>query len=260
MKKIFPFALVIPLLIVIFIIGAKSTVHADSPSQITGCLSSTGGVLYDFLAGSSPRHSCPSPDDQVSLGAGDITSVLTTGGLTGGGTSGDLTVSIADGGVTPDKISNNASESSRIQTWADNSTDYTYDATGGTVSHHTITTDISVTVPTGKAYNYIVMYDGGILYNYSDRHNSSNVFYANWSADVVSDSTVVSESIPMLSTAQQNWSSIGGGYWSDIYHASWPVRITAGTHTIGIELIGYSADTMSTVHFRDQHVQLLRVF
>lgn len=259
-KRILPIFLLIPLLVISFVVVTKSTVHADSPSKITGCLSSTGGVLYDFLAGDSPRHTCSSPDDEVSLGAGDITSVLTSGGLTGGGTSGDVTVSVANGGITPDKISNDASESSRIQTWVDDSTDNSFAATGG-VGHHTITSDISVTVPSGKAYNYTVTYDGGLLYNYGERTSGNSSFYGVWAAQLVTNSTLVGTQTGIVQTGyRQNWSDLGNSSWRVPYHATWFVRLTAGTYTLGVDVSGYSDGTMDYAHFQYNHLQVMRVF
>lgn len=49
-------------------------------------------------------------------GTGDITSVTTSGGLTGGATSGDADVSIADAGVTTAKLADDAVETSKLST------------------------------------------------------------------------------------------------------------------------------------------------
>ncbi len=51
-------------------------------------------------------------DDQT--GTGDITEVNATGGLTGGGTSGSVTLAIATNGVTTDKINDQAITSSKL--------------------------------------------------------------------------------------------------------------------------------------------------
>lgn len=260
-KKIFPIFLSSLLLVGLFIVATKSTVHADSPSQVTGCLSNTGGVFYDFASGSSPRHTCSSPDDQVSLGAGDITSVLTSGGLTGGGTSGDVTVSVADGGVTPNKISNDASESARVYTWSDD-TDNSVGASGSSPSSITVPTSISVVVPTGKAYNYIISYDGLFRYLYSERIGTNTSFFGDWKATLFANTTGVSTTTDIVDTGwRQDWTSLGGGnYWQVPYHATWTIRLTEGTYTFKVQLSGYSDNTMNYAHYGAERMNVMRVF
>jgi len=62
---------------------------------------------------------------------------------------------IADGAVTTVKIANDATEPSRIQSWADD-TDYLIDATGSSPTN-IIDPGIVFTVPAGEAYYYVVV-------------------------------------------------------------------------------------------------------
>lgn len=193
-------------------------------------------------------------------------------GLTASSSSEGITVGIADfgitteklasGSVTPDKISNGSSEPSRIYTWGDDD-DHSVSALN-TVPNLTIPTTISVTVPTGKAYNYIVNYDGIFHYSYSERNSSNTSFYAGWEAALLANDTQVSSfSSTVVQTGyRMDWSALGGSsYWRFPYHVSWLVRLAEGTHTLKLYLYnGFSDNTMTYAHFLRQRVTAIRVF
>ena len=245
-------------------------------------MSTGAGLIYNAKEGGLPLYPCSGSDETI-LGGGDITSVLTAGGLTGGGNSGEVTLLIdelgvttskiasssvttaklANGSVTPDKISNDASEASRLNTWYDTST-INFSATGGShlTSGPVIDPDITVTVPSGKAYYYLVTYNGVFSYGYGERTSSQTSFYANWSAEVLADSTKVGETKRIVQTGYRfSWNDLGANnYWTDPYTMTWIVRLEEGTYDLKIQIRGYSDSSMDYGHISDQGIEVMRTF
>jgi hypothetical protein len=60
----------------------------------TGCYSASSGTINKLALGFSPQKPCNTGDLLVSFSAGDITKISVSGGLTGGGDNGDVSITL----------------------------------------------------------------------------------------------------------------------------------------------------------------------
>lgn len=89
-----------------------TTAKIANATVTTGKLSPAGSTSGQILASTGSGVTWQDPPSGSS--SGDVTAVHAGVGLSGGGTTGDLTLSLADGGVTVAKIADNAITSAKI--------------------------------------------------------------------------------------------------------------------------------------------------
>ncbi len=77
----------------VFVTIATASAKAAVPTY-TGCYNASSGTVNKLALGFNPQKACANTDMLVSFAAGDITKISVTGGLTGGGDNGDITISL----------------------------------------------------------------------------------------------------------------------------------------------------------------------
>lgn len=82
-------------LVVGFAVSASAGHGTSSVTSYTGCRNLSGGNIVKLAEGDSPMDPCASNQALVHFSSGDITTVSTGAGLTGGGTNGAVEVALA---------------------------------------------------------------------------------------------------------------------------------------------------------------------
>jgi hypothetical protein len=162
--------------------------------------------------------------------------------------------------ITTSMVANNAAETSRVYNWMDNS-NQTINTPSGANGTMTVDPSISVVVPSGKAYYYLLKYEGQLGLFYADRIGSMTVFRANLRVTPLSGTTPIGDWFEAAATGYRpDWSALGtNSYWATPYHSTWIVRLTEGTHDLKFKLDLIVDGTMNKGEVFYQRVQVMRM-
>jgi len=170
-------------------------------------------------------------------------------------------LSVADGAVTLPSIAQAATQPSRVQTWQDvNAMPLAVNGAG--LITIDINPNITVTVPIGKAYYYLISYRGVWGYDFANRVGSNTGYYAEGYAHLYVNNQLTSQVFRVVHTGyRQDWNMVGGSsYWRFPYNAMWSVRLEGGTHNIKIRMGGFSDNTMSQAKLEYQSIQVMQLY
>jgi hypothetical protein len=162
--------------------------------------------------------------------------------------------------ITTSMVANNAAETSRVYDWSNNANQVISTPSG---ANGTMTVDpsIQVIVPSGKAYYYLLKYEGQLALMYSQRNGTPSVFRANLRITPLSGTTPIGEWFEAAATGYRpDWSALGtNSYWATPYHSTWVVRLTEGTHDLKFKLDLIVDGTMNEGEVFYQRVQVMRM-
>src|SRR5215207_2526192 len=174
------------LLVLGLAIGAGVVVaQQTSLTTYTGCLTMSGGTISLVAPGSSPLKPCGPGSVQIRLSGGDITSVNPGTGLTGGGTEGDVSLSVAPSYQLPQTCASGAITTWNGTTWGcGTDTNTTYSAgTGLDLNGTTFSVEPTYRLPQGCASNEIAKVSSGFWTCAADQIGTSTlpgVFYTSY--------------------------------------------------------------------------------
>ncbi len=254
-------------------------VQAVTPAMyFAACLDSSKKTLYEVTFTTAPTNpTCKSGDGPVFWSNTDLFGVTAGDGLQGGGNTGDVTLSLApngvttahladgavtsaklaNGSVTTDKIADDPNEPSRILSWQ-STTDYPF--TADPWADHSIDTGLTITVPQGKAYYYIVNLEGALHYSYPERIDSA--LFGQWDASLLANGTPITPASHVVWTPlREAWLvPLDYAYWKKPFNTTWFIRLGEGAYNLTLQISGYSAGTMQIAHFGFFNLELLRVY